>query len=278
MYNPYIVVPFIAWFLAQLIKFVISAGKGKIDFKYLYSSGGMPSAHAAVVAALATSALLLNGVKSFEFGVALVLAAIVMYDSFGVRRASGEQAKVLNQLIESLSGDARNHVPHTRLRELLGHEPREVFVGSVLGVTLAVLFNAEKLSAQFGFIASRPGKAEYLVYFVTFASVLLASISAWVLMNWHKNKRLKVMRKLRKTILVKGLSIGAIGLLLSLAQYEAVNHFMAWRLWPILLLLTLVAIDVTIYRHYSKAIPKALTQVAEAERIAKWLPERRKKK
>jgi len=42
-----------------------------------------------------------EGLDSVEFGISAAVAAIVMYDAAGVRRAAGKQAKVLNKLIFS---------------------------------------------------------------------------------------------------------------------------------------------------------------------------------
>src|SRR4051812_44369194 len=125
VYNPYIVVPFATWAVAQVSKFTLAALRGRIDFRYLYASGGMPSVHSAVVCSLATTALLVDGANSHMFGFAAIFAAIVMYDSFGVRRSSGEQAAAINMLTETMD---RNRVklaqPGLHLREILGHQPR----------------------------------------------------------------------------------------------------------------------------------------------------------
>jgi uncharacterized protein len=77
-YNPYIIIPFASWAVAQIAKFAIAAFKGKIDFRYLYASGGMPSVHSAVVCSLAVTALLVDGVGSHLFGFTLIFAAVVI--------------------------------------------------------------------------------------------------------------------------------------------------------------------------------------------------------
>src|SRR6185369_6168330 len=105
--------------------------------------------------------LLVDGYSSFQFGFAVIFAAIVMYDSFGVRRSSGEQAAAINMLIESLD---RNRVklarPDLHLREILGHQPREVTAGAILGVALAGLFNYDRLGSLGSFLQGLPGKTE----------------------------------------------------------------------------------------------------------------------
>ena len=103
MLTPYLYVPIVAWILAQLIKTTIEVIKGDVDIKYLYASGGMPSAHSAVVVSLAGYTFYNQGANSPLFGVTAIIAGIVMYDSFGVRRSSGEQAKMLNKLITEMA-------------------------------------------------------------------------------------------------------------------------------------------------------------------------------
>ena len=54
----------------------------------------------------------------------------------GVRRAAGEQAKVLNDLIDKLFSEEQ--VDFKELKELLGHQPAEVFAGAVLGIFIGI--------------------------------------------------------------------------------------------------------------------------------------------
>jgi acid phosphatase family membrane protein YuiD len=60
-----------------------------------------------------------------------------MYDAAGIRRAAGRQARVLNRMIEDLK--AHQVVEGETLRELLGHTPVEVFVGTAYGIGLALV-------------------------------------------------------------------------------------------------------------------------------------------
>ena len=73
----------------------------KLDIRRWWGSGGMPSSHSAFVCSLATAVGLTDGLDSASFAISLALAAVVMYDASGVRRAAGKQAKILNQLIET---------------------------------------------------------------------------------------------------------------------------------------------------------------------------------
>ena len=112
---------------------------GRWNLRRFVETGGMPSSHAASVSALSTSVALHDGISSPLFGVTLYFSAIVMYDAAGLRRAAGRQAVILNRLIDEHFADSQKDTQ--RLMELLGHTPLEVFVGALLGVASAVLWN-----------------------------------------------------------------------------------------------------------------------------------------
>jgi acid phosphatase family membrane protein YuiD len=130
-----------AGFIAQLLKFFARLLlEQKVDFRTLVTTGGMPSSHTALVVGLTTSVGLTQGWTNPLFDVSLVFAFIVMYDAAGVRRAAGRQAKVLNEILAELQHDFKLSIP--RLQELLGHTPREVVGGAILGIVVAfVAFN-----------------------------------------------------------------------------------------------------------------------------------------
>lgn len=91
------------WFLAQFIKMISCFFRsGKLDFSYLLSTGGMPSAHSAMACSLATSVGLYEGLDSVAFTIVAAFAAVVMFDAQSVRKAAGEQAKILNQIVDEL--------------------------------------------------------------------------------------------------------------------------------------------------------------------------------
>jgi uncharacterized protein len=127
---------FVAWAITQLIKFLIELiFRRHLDFRLLTSAGGMPSTHSAAVSGLSTAIAIRDGAGSSLFVLSLVFAAITMYDAAGVRRAASIQARILNQIIDELF---QGHpISETRLRELLGHTPVEVFVGMMLGITIS---------------------------------------------------------------------------------------------------------------------------------------------
>lgn len=132
-----------AWAIAQIIKTLIDFGiNGKVNAERLVGSGGMPSCHSATVCSLATISMLIYGADSFEFAVTAMLAIIVMYDARGVRRETGTQAVIINEIMEYLSHplDDRYKDPEfsqEKLKELIGHTPLQVVCGAVLGIVVA---------------------------------------------------------------------------------------------------------------------------------------------
>ena len=128
----------LAWAIAQVLKVcVISVRKRHLDLRVLAETGGMPSSHSAIVAALTTAVGRINGVSSATFAIALIFSIVVMYDAQGLRRAAGRQAALLNRLIDDLV--SQRGIQETRLRELLGHTPVEVFVGAALGIAVGLV-------------------------------------------------------------------------------------------------------------------------------------------
>lgn len=137
--NHVLMVALIACLIAQVLKLLVEFIRhGKITPRTLVETGGMPSAHSALVTALATGVGQTAGWASSEFAVAFVFAVIVMYDAAGVRQAAGKQARILNQIIDELFRED-SHFNEARLKELLGHTPFQVIVGSILGVVISWL-------------------------------------------------------------------------------------------------------------------------------------------
>lgn len=130
-----------AWLVAQGCKMLICLVKDhKLDFSYLVSTGGMPSAHTAMSCALATSIGLRTGFGSPIFAVAFAFAVVVMFDAQNVRMAAGEQARLLNQIVSEFFAEHR--LSENKMRELLGHTRLEVFFGLLTGILVAILLHA----------------------------------------------------------------------------------------------------------------------------------------
>ena len=142
--NPIFLSAFFSWFLAQVLKSIVEifrdrpATARRIIRRLFWATGGMPSSHTAVVAALATSIGFCIGIDSPVFILSLFLAFLTVRDSLGVRRAAGSQAIVLNQLLYELS--KRFKTKERAVEEIHGHKFSEVTVGALLGFFLAVAF------------------------------------------------------------------------------------------------------------------------------------------
>lgn len=136
--NDMLVCAVVAYLLAQILKiFTTLWREGSFHLSTLISSGGMPSSHSSTVVALAISCARIHGVTSPLFAICAILAAIVMYDATGVRRAAGEQAKILNQIVADLfSGDPS--YSEKALKELIGHTPLQVVMGALLGLLIGL--------------------------------------------------------------------------------------------------------------------------------------------
>lgn len=127
----------LAWAAAQILKLVVTLiTDRRWDWKHILSSGGMPSSHSACVCASAASIAYLYGWGSPLFALAAVLAAVVMYDAFNVRRETGEQARILNYIMENWPQMKPEEIFDKALKELIGHTPLQVFMGAILGIAI----------------------------------------------------------------------------------------------------------------------------------------------
>ena len=139
--NEIFVAAITGWLVAQVLKTIIHLLlTRKFTAERLVGSGGMPSSHSATVCALATAAGFHYGPGSFEYAISLILAIVVMYDAMGVRRETGNQAKLLNEMIEIFEKMGHNQIStDDKLKEFVGHTPIQVLAGALLGILVAVL-------------------------------------------------------------------------------------------------------------------------------------------
>lgn len=262
-YNPYIGVPLVAWAVAQFAKFIIKAASGDFNWRYLYASGGMPSVHSAAICALAVTALAYGGFTSPIFGVAAVFAATVIYDSFGVRRASGDQAIAINAILDSLRN--RRDLDQARLREVLGHRPSEVITGAGLGMVIAIAMTINLWDRKLVFLTGAPIAAERLGYLMIFGIGLFAA-TAFKL--WFARQHFKVTKSLKQAkrfIAVSLFSVSGLGLFTSLLQYQTIERGQ-WRLWSLLIIGTAVALYGLTWYYWLRFIPGRYHQELAAKK------------
>ena len=129
----------ISWISAQIVKTIIDLLINKeLNFERLVGSGGMPSCHSATVCALAVASALEYGLGSGVFAAAAIFAIVVMYDARGVRRETGTQAVIINQIMDYFNSEHPEKIEFNteNLKELIGHTPLQVLIGALFGIIM----------------------------------------------------------------------------------------------------------------------------------------------
>ena len=146
VFNPILSVSMLAWVLAQGTKILLAFLLGrKVSIWMFMQSGGFPSAHSALVSAMTIQVGQIVGWEEPLFAVTLIMAFIIMHDAAGVRRAAGEHAYLINEMIDRLDlahirkDGKKGKKEAERLKELIGHTPFEVCAGAVVGIVMAIL-------------------------------------------------------------------------------------------------------------------------------------------
>lgn len=140
LHNRIFVSAALGWMVAQVLKTIIHMILTKqFVAERMVGSGGMPSSHSATVCALATATGMECGAGSPEFAITIMLAIIVMYDAMGVRRETGKQGRVLNEMLEIFTNMGKEISPEKKLKEFVGHTPLQVLMGAILGIAIAVI-------------------------------------------------------------------------------------------------------------------------------------------
>lgn len=128
----YVLTPFLAWFVAGVIKFIINSIKAKqLEFG-LIGYGGMPSNHSAIVSSMVALIALKEGLGHPAFGVAISLAFIVMLDANSLRRQVGKHAAAINEM-------AKGTVGFKLLRDRMGHTRMEIAAGIFVGGAVSII-------------------------------------------------------------------------------------------------------------------------------------------
>ena len=143
MFNPVLLAAVVAWALSQVAKAVIHLIIHKrFVWERLLGDGGMPSSHSATVTAAAVTIGFQCGWSSPMFGLAAIVAIVVMHDAMGVRQETGKQARVINSMVELLNSMGRGEMtPEETLKEFVGHTRGQVIVGAMLGAAVALALN-----------------------------------------------------------------------------------------------------------------------------------------
>lgn len=138
--NRILVAALVAWAIAQAIKAILyTIVNREFKFERLVGSGGMPSSHAATVCAMTTAVAMQFGLGSFEFAISFVLTSVVLHDARGVRQEAGKQAVTITAILDHLIKEGTIiELPEWELKELIGHTPLQVLIGSIMGICVGL--------------------------------------------------------------------------------------------------------------------------------------------
>ncbi len=138
--NVLLVTAVSSWAIAQIAKvFIHWWMTKKLDVMRLFGDGGMPSGHSATVSSLAFLSAMIYGTGSFQFAVTAILAIVVCHDAMGVRLETGKQARVLNEIRQSVDQMWSDEVAEVKLKEMVGHTAYQVIAGVIIGALNAML-------------------------------------------------------------------------------------------------------------------------------------------
>jgi acid phosphatase family membrane protein YuiD len=137
-HNRILLVTLTVWAFAQTTKVIIGVFTEKrFNFRWFIGTGGMPSSHAAGMTALATAVGLQYGFDSALFAIAATIALVTMFDAQGVRRSTGQQATILNKMMDDIYW--KGQIEERRLIELVGHTPVQVLAGFLFGIFWTII-------------------------------------------------------------------------------------------------------------------------------------------
>ncbi len=134
--NKVLIAGLLAWALAQIIKIPLDFFRTRRwNWALLFTTGGMPSSHSALMTATTHAIGLYYGFATPMFALAVAITMVVVYDAANVRRQAGIHAQRINIIFDEL---LRGHpINEKDLREVLGHTPLEVAGGILFGLVVA---------------------------------------------------------------------------------------------------------------------------------------------
>lgn len=135
----YLLMPIIAFGVAQTTKVLLKSRHQKIHFKSLFAYSDMPSGHTAIVISLASIIALIDGLGSPLFALSFVFASVVITDAVGLRNYLGQHGKTLNILVKDLKEDEFLDQTYPKQLEHIGHTPLQVTVGALIGFLVSLI-------------------------------------------------------------------------------------------------------------------------------------------
>ena len=138
--NEILACAFVSWLIAQVLKGLINWRiMHRFDWKRIFGMGGMPSSHTAFFIAVVMMVGFREGLNSTSFALAFAVATVVIYDAMGVRYQTGQQSKVINQILREMLLEGKK-LTEERMQELVGHTPLEVLFGAIIGVFVPIIY------------------------------------------------------------------------------------------------------------------------------------------
>lgn len=124
--------------VAQTIKLTLALRRARVlSASAILNLPGMPSTWAAMCAALCLVVGRRDGLSSAGFAMTVAFSCLVIYDSLGLRRSAGRQARLLNTIARELESHQKQAAGR-HLRELLGETPAQVAGGLGVGLLVAL--------------------------------------------------------------------------------------------------------------------------------------------
>ncbi len=213
------------------------------------------------------------------FGVTAILAGIVMYDSFGVRRSAGEQAKTLNKLVSEMAhnGNLRKPDDYSRLREILGHQPLEVLVGAAVGLLIATLFSLDQLTPFINWLTAVPTTTEVYIIFALGSLILVTPIVVWVLTK-KKLKKNRALAELNKYFVGGNVILGVLILFAGFVAKEQIAPYGQRWVVASLLVAWLIFVMIIAWRYLALRKVSRFSEDMVSTRKQDWLKKAGKKK
>ncbi len=140
MNLPLFLVPIFVGLATQAMKPLLNKGWAehyRYEIKFLPRYGGMPSAHTSFAFSIATVVAMSEGLNSAMFAIAVVVVIFILDDALRMRIFLGRHGQSLIRLISKLPKEERVKYPH--LETQLGHKPKEVAAGAVVGTVLTII-------------------------------------------------------------------------------------------------------------------------------------------
>ena len=128
--------------IIQFIKIIIdSIVEKRVCFNHIFISWWFPSFHTWVATSITLLALLIDGIWSVSFGIALTFSMLFAYDAMNVRYQTWKHAEYLNAIRRDLQENFLMTQPKkSKLKERLWHTPIEVMWGFIFWVVLTFVF------------------------------------------------------------------------------------------------------------------------------------------